>query len=261
MSFARENWKEVHLGEGFVNDFRLEISNFGRVRAFNKINKGKILRGSMINGYRIIRLKMFLPRTAAGDKSLKQMQAELAALSKQLIALRRDLNKKRVSPEIKSEKKIQLEETLQRQKQLKKEYKIAYHDDLKGRTHYFAPLVHRLVAEYFIPKESDEHNVVAHLDYDKLNNLVSNLKWMTQQENVIHQQSSPHVQADKAKKKQTVLYGPRTGKLTVTKVMYLKKLLNEGVSVKTLARQFKVTETQILRIKKNENWASVEAAK
>ena len=31
--------------------------------------------------------------------------------------------------------------------------------------------------------------------------------------------------------------------------------------VRNLAKQFKVTETQIIRIKKNENWASVEAAK
>ena len=50
-------------------------------------------------------------------------------------------------------------------------------------------------------------------------------------------------------------------KLTVTKVMFVKKLLNEGKPVKTLAKQFKVSENQILNIKNNKNWGFVEAAK
>ena len=43
--------------------------------------------------------------------------------------------------------------------------------------------------------------------------------------------------------------------------MFLKKLLNEGKTIKSLAKQFKVSETQILNIKKEKNWGSVEAAK
>ena len=42
--------------------------------------------------------------------------------------------------------------------------------------------------------------------------------------------------------------------------MLLKKLLNEGKSMKQLAKQFKVTTTQILRIKRGVNWAEVDAA-
>jgi hypothetical protein len=42
--------------------------------------------------------------------------------------------------------------------------------------------------------------------------------------------------------------------------MYLKKLLQENKPIKNLVKQFKVTETQILRIKRGENWGSVEAA-
>ncbi|MFN8247167.1 MAG: NUMOD4 domain-containing protein [Ferruginibacter sp.] len=261
LSFAREEWKEVHLGEGFVNDFRLEVSNFGRIRAFNKINKGKILKGSMINGYRIIRMKMFHARNPESEARLKEMQASLSLLFKEVVAIRKELRNNKISPEQRADWQKKLEEAVSLQESRKKEYMVVYNQDLKSRTHYYAPLVHRLVAEYFIPRQSEEHTIVAHLDFDKLNNVVTNLKWMTPQENSSHQQLSPHVQADKEKKKQTVLYGPRTGKLTVTKVMFLKKLLNEGVSVKKLAKQFKVTETQIIRIKKNQNWSSVEAAK
>jgi len=43
--------------------------------------------------------------------------------------------------------------------------------------------------------------------------------------------------------------------------MLLKKLLNQGKPMKQLVKQFKVTDTQIFRIKRGENWADIEAAK
>lgn len=43
--------------------------------------------------------------------------------------------------------------------------------------------IHRLVAQTFIPNP-DNLPVVMHLDNDKLNNHVSNLKWATQSENI-----------------------------------------------------------------------------
>jgi hypothetical protein len=42
--------------------------------------------------------------------------------------------------------------------------------------------------------------------------------------------------------------------------MLLKKLLNEGKPMKQLVKQFKITDTQILRIKRGENWSNVPAA-
>ena len=43
--------------------------------------------------------------------------------------------------------------------------------------------------------------------------------------------------------------------------MLLKKLINEGKPMKQLVRQFKVSDTQILRIHRGENWGDIEAAK
>jgi hypothetical protein len=43
--------------------------------------------------------------------------------------------------------------------------------------------------------------------------------------------------------------------------MLLKKLLNQGRPMRMLVKQFKITDTQILRIKRGENWADVQAAK
>ncbi len=83
---------------------------------------------------------------------------------------------------------------------------------------------------------------------------------MTPEENYEHQKSSPHV--IKEKEERRYRRKPNTGviKLTVTKVMLLKKLLNQGKPMKQLVRQFKVTETQIYRIKRGENWGDIEAA-
>lgn len=43
--------------------------------------------------------------------------------------------------------------------------------------------------------------------------------------------------------------------------MLLKKMINQDKPMKQLVRQFKVTGTQILRIKRGENWADIPAAK
>jgi hypothetical protein len=42
--------------------------------------------------------------------------------------------------------------------------------------------------------------------------------------------------------------------------MLLKKLLNQGKPMRTLVKQFKITDTQILRIKRGENWKEIKAA-
>ncbi len=58
-----------------------------------------------------------------------------------------------------------------------------------------------------------------------------------------------------------LIHYSKATKLTVTKVMLLKKLLNQGKPMRMLVKQFKITDTQILRIKRGENWADVQAAK
>ena len=52
---------------------------------------------------------------------------------------------------------------------------------LRGRTR----LIHRLVAEHFLPIDV-ERKEVNHLDFDKTNNCVDNLQWCTKSENSRH---------------------------------------------------------------------------
>jgi len=141
----------------------------------------------------------------------------------------------------------------------KKKVSKKFQQDLKERTINYQSLIHRLVADYFLPISKPNQTIVAHLDYDKLNNRAANLKWMTPEENYEHQKSSPHVIKDKQQRRQRQQSNPNRAKLTVTRVMLLKKLLNEGKPMKQLVKVFKVTDTQILRIKRGENWANVSA--
>jgi len=84
---------------------------------------------------------------------------------------------------------------------------------------------------------------------------------MTPEENYKHQQSSPNVIREKKERITIYKDHPRGAKLTVDKVKELKKLLNAGKPVKSLVKKFKITGTQIQRIRRGENWAQVKAAK
>lgn len=246
-NYPGEVWKEVKFDFEFANEYRLNISNFGRVKTFHKYSNGNILQGSMVNGYRIIRLKFFKPRDAQTQVTITQYQQKIIELNKK-IKLQQQNNEAGDAVEV----SINLLNDLK--KKLSKQYKI---DEKKRIIHYHS-LIHKLVAEYFCRKPSDEHTIVAHLDFDKLNNRSSNLKWMTRKENFGHQQKSPFVIAVKSSRK--TLTNTAVAKLTVTKVMLLKKMLNQCKPMRTLVKQFKITNTQILRIKRGENWADIPAA-
>ncbi len=111
--------------------------------------------------------------------------------------------------------------------------------------------VHRLVAEYFIKQPTPNHKLVIHLDYDKTNNNVANLKWVTQEEQVAHKINGPH------HKKGLVT----NSKLSREQVAQIKRLLKEGDLRKSvIARKFLITHTQLNRIEKGANWKNVKPA-
>ncbi|HOZ76308.1 MAG TPA: NUMOD4 domain-containing protein [Flavobacterium sp.] len=119
--------------------------------------------------------------------------------------------------------------------------------------------VYRLVAELFIPKRSEEDLYVIHLDYSRNNDDVRNLRWVTLKEKYEHRDKNPKVINSPAKVRETKLKsdGP---KLTLTKVIHLKKLLkdpNRKTRAKILAKQFGISEMQVSRIKRGENWGHV----
>jgi hypothetical protein len=120
--------------------------------------------------------------------------------------------------------------------------------------------LYKLVAELFIPKTSEEQYHVLHLDYVRDNDSVSNLKWATYEEMMEHRKRSPHV--IKAMQNLTEFNLKSDGrKLTSTKVIHLKKLLSnpdQKNRIKMLAKQFGISEMQVYRIKRGENWSHIK---
>lgn len=119
--------------------------------------------------------------------------------------------------------------------------------------------VHKLVAEAFLEKQSSDRIYVIHLDYNKNNNFVDNLCWANKKEMFDHQQGNPSV--IKGRKKMKLNPSCEGAKLTDTQVMLLKKRIcdpGRKTRLKIIARQFGISEIQLHRIKRGENWGYIE---
>ena len=135
-------------------------------------------------------------------------------------------------------------------------YKIFNDGKIKNK-HLF---VGKLVANNFIPKTSEEQVYVLHLDRVRDNDDYRNLKWATREEMLEFGRQSPFV---KQAKKNLIEHNLNANgrKLTVTKVMLIKKILAKPVQttrLKMIAKQFGVSEMQIRRIKSGENWNQIK---
>jgi len=116
--------------------------------------------------------------------------------------------------------------------------------------------LHREIARMFVKKPSPKNKYVIHLNHNKTDNASRNLKWVSLEEMIEHQQSSP---AKRAYKK---IQATRSAglKLTVTQVKSIKKTLssrNRQLTIKKLADKFGVSEMTLYRIKSGENWSRV----
>lgn len=191
-SYWDEQWKEIDLGEDKLR-YNYAVSNYGRIVSFSEsLEKGRLLKGSLVDGYLVFRYKQF-QKTEQGT-TIKNKQI----------------------------------------------------------------FVHKLVADYFGSKENEDQQYVIHLDYNKLNNHIDNLKWTSKREMELHQQSNPNVLLAREKRKEIKPY--KGHKLNATQVKRLKKKIfdpNRKTRLKILAKQFGISEMQLYRIKSGENWAHV----
>jgi hypothetical protein len=136
-------------------------------------------------------------------------------------------------------------------------YKIRKED---GKYSYKHLYYFRLVAEYFIPKPSEAHTYVLHLDFSRDNDTLNNLRWATREEQLVHYRKSPRViQAKKDLIEHNIKSDGR--KLDSTKVIRIKKMLtnpNRTTRIKMIAKLFGVSEMQIHRIQRGENWGHIK---
>ncbi len=186
--YYNELFKEIVLDES--TKLRYAMSNYGRLISFvDKMEEGRLLKGGLINGYRILRF-------------------------------------------------------------------VIYKEGVKLYRH---KMLYRVVAEQFLEKKSDDQTFVLHIDRNRSNDHVNNLRWATKAEMLQHSKESPYVIEAKKNLIQKRIQADGQ-KLTATKVMHIKKLLadpNRKTRLKMLAKQFGVSTMQLHRIKTGENWGHI----
>lgn len=102
----------------------------------------------------------------------------------------------------------------------------------KGKKKYI--LVHRLVAALFL-ENTNNAKTTNHKDGDKLNNSVSNLEWLTCQENLKHARDSGLL------------------KTKITKEI-AQEIYNDTGSIRFLAKKYNIGKTQVGYIKQGKRW-------
>ncbi len=115
---------------------------------------------------------------------------------------------------------------------------------------------HREVAKLFNKKSSPKEKFVIHLNHNKTDNHLKNLKWATQQEVIDHQQKSP----DKLAYKKVQTARTKGLKLNTTQVKAIKTLLENPrrkLTHQQIADKYNVSPMTIYRIKSGESWAKI----
>lgn len=116
---------------------------------------------------------------------------------------------------------------------------------------------HREVAKLFLTKASPKDKFVIHINHNKIDNKVKNLRWASQEDVSTHQQKSP----DKIAYKKVQHSRTKGLKLSIVQVKAIKASIDNPrrkLTYKQIAEKYKVSEMTIYRIKSGENWSSAQ---
>ena len=117
--------------------------------------------------------------------------------------------------------------------------------------------IHREMAKIFLKRSSLKHKYVIHVNHDKLDNNIKNLKWATLETMIEHQQKSPaKIAYKKVQANRTV--GLKLNAGQVKKIKEILKDKNRSITIKRLAKKYAVSEMTIYRIKSGENWGRIK---
>lgn len=126
-----------------------------------------------------------------------------------------------------------------------------------GNDQTYTVMIHKLVAEAFCKKKSRYHDRVIHLDFDKQNNQAENLEFVTRSQMYEHAKNSPALAASRNTK---IKRGKQGHKLSRTKVARLKQQIfdpKRTLTLSQLAAKYNISEMQLYRIKRGENWSEI----
>ncbi len=130
-----------------------------------------------------------------------------------------------------------------------RDYMIVPFRDLEGKRK--AIYLHKILAEIFLDNPESKEFVI-HLDHNHRNNRIDNLQWANMEEKRLHRKTNPRIQEK--------LGRITNSHLTEEKVRLLKQKLadpNRKTRIKMLAKRFGISEMQLHRIRKGENWGHV----
>jgi len=115
-------------------------------------------------------------------------------------------------------------------------------------------MVHRLVAEVFVENNDPiNKDMVIHIDGNKANNHAENLKWIDKEEWREYNRKRFRMEDNKE-----VPIKRGNTHLNMESARLIRKLASEGVQTTKLAKLFRITPMQVLRIRKNECWKEDE---
>lgn len=122
------------------------------------------------------------------------------------------------------------------------------HITLSNKGNRVTYLVHRLVAEQYIP---NPYNLtqVNHIDGNKLNNKASNLEWVNASTNIVHSFCTGLSDYSGSKNGRS--------KLTESDVIQIKQLLSQGIKNKEIADKFNISKSVICDIKHKRKWSHI----
>lgn len=262
INLTGEIWRKIdlELDSDTIKAYHFEVSNYGRIKRIAPNGKENILKGSLHDGYSILKLKIICNRKPDKELYFNNKKSYIKNLKKLIADKETYVATNTLTPQEIYHLKQEIRELNHLHDEIKVEYAKEMHKDNLSRTKNLALLFHRLVAQAFLEKTDPKQEFVLHKDFNKQHNHVDNLMWCTQEDLSEHWKKNPKVVASYEKRKGRIMTHSKSTKLTIPKVMLIKKLLNEGVSLVKLSKRFNITSTQIKRIKTGENWGSVKAA-
>ena len=90
-----EEWKVYQFGESFDETYHLYFSKYGEVKSFTKNNpEGKILKGSLREGYPIISFTQFKPITESVKANFDEQAEHISELRTEARELKKIIKKK-----------------------------------------------------------------------------------------------------------------------------------------------------------------------
>lgn len=132
--------------------------------------------------------------------------------------------------------------------QITDKYGYSYVSLYKGQKHKQG-VIHRLVANAFIPKVK-EKNHINHIDGIKSNNHAENLEWCTPKENSLHA-------IEKGLLKDVVGVNHYKAKLDEDDVREIRRRTKEGETYQSLANDFGVAKSTIGFIVRRKTWKHI----